>query len=79
MTDITELFLDVLHQCDSLDMAEAEFKKMTGADEALRRQYREWCHEVGSSERKGFLDFCEEYISDRETAWETLSDYSDEE
>lgn len=79
MTDIPSLFLNILNQSGSLDMANAEFKKMMGADEALHREYREWCHEVGSSERNGFLDYCEEYLSDREAAWDTLSDYDDEE
>ncbi len=77
MEDITDLFLDILHQADSVDVAEAEFKKMIGADSELHARYREWCHEVGSSERNGFLDFCEEYLEQRDEIWDSLSDSDD--
>ena len=77
MKDITDLFVDVLTQAGSVDMAEAEFKKMIGADDELRKEYREWCHENGSSERMGFLDFCEDYLRDREEAWDSLNDYDE--
>lgn len=75
--DITQIFIDILHQADSVDVAESEFKKMVADDDALHRQYRDWCHEVGSSERYGFLDFCEEYLSNRDEAWENLTDFDE--
>ena len=37
----------------------------------------DWCHEVGNTERRGFLDFCEEYLSDRDLAWDSLSDFDE--
>lgn len=77
MEDITKLFLNVLHQAGSVDIAEAEFKKMIGEDDQLHKEYREWCHENGSSERRGFLDFCDEYLNDREEAWDSLNDYDE--
>jgi len=77
MEDITQLFIEILHQADSVDVAESEFKKMIGEDEELHHRYREWCHEVGSSERKGFLDFCDEYLADRESVWDNLSDFDE--
>lgn len=77
MEDIRDLFVDVLTQAGSVDMAEAEFKKMIGADDDLHKRYRAWCHENGSSERMGFMDFCEEYLSDREEAWDALNDYDE--
>jgi hypothetical protein len=77
MNDITDLFLSVLNQAGSVDIAEAEFKKMIGADEELHQEYREWCHVVGNSERHGFVDFCDEYLNDREEVWNNLSDYDE--
>lgn len=77
MDDITQLFINILRQADSVDVAESEFKKMIGEDDDLHRRYREWCHEVGSSERHGFLDFCEEYLSTRDEIWDNLSDYDE--
>ena len=75
--DITELFLDILHQADSVDVAESEFKKMIADDDELHQLYRDWCHEVGNTERRGFLDFCEEYLNDRDEAWINLTDYDE--
>ena len=51
---------------------------MIGADDELHRQYREWCQETGSSERMGFIDFCEEYLSERDEAWDSLNNDFDE-
>ncbi len=77
MEDITQLFIDILHQADSVDVAESDFKKMIDEDDELHRRYREWCHEVGSSERRGFLDFCDEYLRDRESVWDNLNDFDE--
>lgn len=70
--DITELFMKIISQAGSIDMAEAELKKRIGEDEQLHRLYREWCREVGSSERRGFLDFCDEYLDRQDSIWDTL-------
>lgn len=78
MTDITQLFNDLLDQWRSIDIAEAEFKKMIHEDADLRAAYRDWCHEVGSSEKKGFLDYCEEYMDNQDSIWDTLNDYDNE-
>lgn len=78
MTDITELFDDIIRQAGSVDMAEAEFKKMINEDSELKGEYREWCHAVGSTERRGFLDYCDEYMASQDSVWDSLSDYDEE-
>ena len=75
--DITLLFIEILQQAGSVDMAESEFKKLIGEDDELHMQYREWCHEVGNTERNGFIDFCDEYLRDQDSVWDNLSDYND--
>ena len=50
---------------------------MIGEDESLRNEYREWCHMVGSSERKGFTDFCEEYLDSQDSIWNALNDFDE--
>lgn len=75
--DITELFIKVLREAGSVDMAEAEFKKMIGDDDDLHRLYRDWCMETGNTERRGFIDFCDEYLHDQDSVWENLSDYDE--
>lgn len=77
MKDITELFQQLIHQNRSVDIAEAEFKKLIHEDAELREQYREWCDAVGSSEKMGFLDYCDEYIESQDSIYDTLNDYDE--
>lgn len=76
--DLTAYFISLLEQSRSVDIAEAEFKRAIADDDELHEQYRQWCHEVGNSEKNGFVDFCDEYLADRNEVWESLSDYNDE-
>lgn len=78
MEDIEDYFRDILSQHSSIDIAEAEFKKAVAEDPELRKLYKDWCHEVGSSERSGFRDFCEEYRENLESVWDNLSDYNED-
>ena len=78
MIDITEVFKQYLEQYDSVDIAESEFKKQMHEDPELRTAYRTWCHEVGSSEKRGFMDFCEEYLDNKNDIWDSLSSDYDE-
>lgn len=76
---ITDFFNNLLQEYGSIDIAEAEFKKQLHEDSSLRESYRECCHEVGSSEKRGFLDYCEEYLESQESIWDNLKDeYEDE-
>lgn len=79
MEDITDFFNEMLRQYGSVDIAEAEFKKQLHENEQLHEQYREWCHEVGSSEKNGFLDYCEEYLESQDSIWDNLKDEYDDE
>ena len=78
MNNIESLFNYYLDQFKSVDIAESEFKKEMHADPEIRQMYRQWCHGVGSSEKNGFFDYCEEYLRDQNSVWDTLSDYNDE-
>ena len=48
---------------------------MLADDNDLRNEYKDWCEEMGYSERKGFSEYAEEYISNREEKWDSLTDY----
>lgn len=78
MNDITELFDDYLRQYGSIDIAESEFKKNIHEDKELHDEYREWCHTVGSTEKHGFRDYCEEFLQSQEDIWQTLNDNEDD-
>ncbi len=77
MTDITEVFNHYLDQYDSIDIAEAEFKKNLHEDSQLRDEYREWCHYIGSSEKSGFIDYAEEYVENQNDVWNSLNDFDE--
>ena len=77
MEDLTDYFISVIKQSGSIDIAESEFKRAISDDDDLRAKYREWCHQVGSSEKRGFLDFCDEYLASQDPVWDTLSDYDE--
>lgn len=75
--NITEVFRSYIREAGSIDVAEAEFKKAIGEDSDLHQLYRDWCHEVGSSERQGFLDFCDEFMEDQDSRWDALDNEYD--
>lgn len=77
MDELIQLFDTIIRQADSIDIAEAEFKRQMNEYPELRHLYREWCHEVGSSEKNGFLDYCAEYMEMQNAVWDTLNDYDD--
>lgn len=79
MDSITDLFDDLLQHCGSTDIAEAEFKKLIHEDHELKARYREWCDEVGSSEKRGFFDYCEEYFESQDSIWDNLKDHYEDE
>lgn len=77
MNDITQVFNSLLEQYGSIDIAEAEFKKMIAEDDMLQEEYSEWCHAVGSSEKKGFFDYCDEYKKSQDSVWDSLKDFDE--
>ncbi len=77
MDDITQLFDSLLQQYGSIDIAEAEFKRLMLEDAALHQQYSEWCLAVGSSEKRGFFDYCEEYKRSQDSVWDSLNDFDE--
>lgn len=78
MENIEEFFLRLLSQHHSVDIADSDFKKQLAEDQDLKESYRQWCREVGSTERLGFRDWCEEYLENRDSVWDTLTDYDEE-
>ena len=78
MIDIPAIITEYIEIYDSVDIAESEFKKNIHEDAELRTAYRQWCHEVGSTEKKGFFDYCEEYLDNKNDIWDTLSRDYDE-
>lgn len=78
MNDLTQLFTALLQEHRSIDIADDVFKKMIAEDPALRSEYSDWCHESGYTEKRGFADFCEEYLENQDSIFDSLSEYNDE-
>lgn len=78
MDDIRDFFISIIKQSPGIDMAESEFKRALVDDPELKKAYRDYCREEGCSERNGFSDFCEEYYSEQDSVWDSLTDYDDE-
>lgn len=77
MNDITDFIKDLLAQHRSIDIAEAEFLRLMADDDELRLEYKQWCDDNGFTEKRGFLDFCEEYMDSQNSIWESLNDYDE--
>ena len=45
--EITEYFNTLIENSRSIDLAEAEFKRIISDDPKLKELYRDWCHENG--------------------------------
>lgn len=78
MDDIISVFDYYISHFGSYDIAESEFKKAIHEDPELLEAYREWCDSVGSSEKEGFNDYCDEFRDSQDDVWNTLNDYEDE-
>lgn len=78
MEDITQYFTQLIEQCKSIDIAESEFKRLIAEDADLKNEYSEWCISVGTTERRGFRDFCEEYMESQDNIWDQLRDYDEQ-
>ena len=77
MNDITQIFDSLIEQYGSIDIANNEFKKLIAEDESIFEEYSEWCHAVGSSEKRGFLDYFDEYKKTQDSVWESLKDFDE--
>jgi hypothetical protein len=76
-SELTNYIVSLIETNGSIDVAEAEFKRIMADDHDLRDQYREWCDENGYTPRRGFMQFAEEYNESREAVWDSLSDYDE--
>ena len=61
MIDIEERFTAIIDEAPGIDIAESNFKQSLIDDPELRKAYREYCREQGTSEKNGFIEFCEQY------------------
>ena len=73
----TQFIINLIEEHHGSDLAEAEFKRILADDTERRDQCREWCDERGYAMRNGFRDFADEYSAERDSIWDSLEDYDD--
>lgn len=76
--DITDFFVSLIESHGSIDVAVAEFKRLVADDSDLKAKYRQWCEEMGTSERRGFADFAEDYLDEQHSTWNIFDEYDDD-
>lgn len=76
--DIPAYLVTLLEHNRTIDVADAEFRRIMADDPELRDAYRDWCSENGYNPRTGFRDYAEEYLESRESIWDSLNDYDEE-
>lgn len=77
--ELTSYFASLLDNHRSIELAEAEFRRVMADDEEIRDQYKEWCAENGYSLRHGFSEYAEEYMETRASIWDALNNYDEDE
>lgn len=78
MNDITDIFIRYIKEYGSVDIAESEFKKHLHEDLNMKRQYQNWCHESGYTEKNGFNDWAYEYLESQNEVWNNLNDFDEQ-
>ncbi len=76
-SEITNVFRDIVSRSRSMDMAQRDFRRMMDEDPDLRKQYKQWCSEMGYAEKEGFAIFCYEYIDEMAGMWDIFDDNDD--
>ena len=79
LEDITDYFVTIIKDNPTKDTAEREFARAIADDPELRATYREWCQEQGTTERRGFVEFYDEYVDGQNEVWDSLTDYDNDE
>lgn len=77
--DIESFIIILVTNYGSLDVAEAEFRRLIADDSELLRSYKLWCEERGYTTRNGFSDFATEYVTENESVWDALTDFDENE
>lgn len=75
--DITAFFNQLIRQSGTMDIAKAEFSRILADDIDLQNDYREWCEDMGYTERKGFDHYCEEYMDSQQSVFDSFNDFDE--
>ena len=77
--DIEDIIQALIDQNQSIDFVESEFQRRLNEDAELKEAYLEWCDAQGLSPKMGYIEYIEEVIESRNSVWNTLSEFGDDE
>ena len=77
MSDISTIIHELLMRFGSIDIAESEFKRLINEDATLKKDFKEWCEEMGYKEHYAFEDYCHECLDNHESAFDALTEYEE--
>ncbi len=70
MRDVTEIMQAFYVKHNDLVISEKRFHETLELDKELRELYKEWCDDMGVSERKGFRYYIEN--QEQDTIWDSM-------
>ena len=70
MRDVTEIMQAFYAKHNDLVISEKRFHETLELDKQLKELYREWCEDMGVSERKGFRNYIEN--QEQDTIWDSM-------
>lgn len=77
MPDFPTIISRILAEFGSIDIAESEFKRQINEDAEMKPLFKEWCEEMGYTERTAFADYCHEYLENHDSVFDTLTEYDE--
>ena len=78
--DFIEIFSRLLDEFRSVREAEKEFSRQLDSDPELSSEFDQWCNENGYRRRSEALhEIADQLIEQRESVWNSLKDYDNEE
>ncbi len=76
--EIEDVIQSLIDQHGSIDFVESEFLRMINEDADLKNAYNEWCEVLDYSPKTGFKEYIEEVFESKDSIWNALTEFEDE-
>lgn len=78
--DFNEIFFRLLDDLRSVREAESEFLRQLDSEPIMASDFDQWCAENGYRRRsEAIREMADRYLEERESIWQSLRDYDNEE
>lgn len=76
--DIEYTIQAIIDQHRSFDFVQSEVQRRLNEDPDFKEAYLEWCENLGLSPKTGYVELIEEILESRNSVWDTLSEFGDD-